>query len=301
MRFLYYLILMPFSFLPSGLLYLISDFLFLVLYNLVGYRKKVVRTNIQNSFPEFSPEKLLEVERQFYHHFCDLVIESIKAFTISRTELEKRFVHRNPELFQKYFDMNQHVTLVGGHSGNWELFAVSVAMHLPHQPVALYSKLHNKFMNGKILESRSKYGLWMKSYAEVKQMMKEGIDQPITVIFGSDQSPNIKQQPYWTEFLNQETGVQFGTEKFARDYDTPVIYGFIHKLKRGHFEMEYRLVTEKPNELPIGEITEAHTRMLEEDIRKEPAYWLWTHKRWKRKKIDFENYKIEMAAADISA
>lgn len=156
-------------------------------------------------------------------------------------------------------------------------------------------------MNGKILESRSKYGLWMKSYAEVKQMMKEGIDQPITVIFGSDQSPNIKQQPYWTEFLNQETGVQFGTEKFARDYDTPVIYGFIHKLKRGHFEMEYRLVTEKPNELPIGEITEAHTRMLEEDIRKEPAYWLWTHKRWKRKKIDFENYKIEMAAADISA
>ena len=252
--------------------------------------------NIQNSFPELSNKKQLQIEKEFYRHFCDLVVESIKAFTISKTELEKRFVQRNPELFQKYFDRGQHVTLVGGHSGNWELFAVSVALHLPHQPVALYSALHNEFINRKILQSRSKFGLWMKSYAEVKELMNGEFDQPVTVIFGSDQSPNIKQQPYWTVFLNQETGVQFGTEKFARDNNAPVIYGFIHKVKRGHYEMEYKLVCEEPNSLPLGEITEKHTRMLEEDIRLEPSYWLWTHKRWKRKKIDFENYHAEMAA-----
>jgi KDO2-lipid IV(A) lauroyltransferase len=254
--------------------------------------------NIQNSFPEHTQQKQLLIEREFYRHFCDLVVESIKAFSISEKELRKRFIERNPDLFQKYFDNNQHVTLVGGHSGNWELFAVSVALHLPHQPVALYSALHNKFLNNIILESRSKFGLLMKSYAEVKVMVKASNARPLTVIFGSDQSPNIKQQPYWTEFLHQETGVQFGTEKFARDNNTPVIYGFIHKIKRGHYEMEYKLVCENPNELPLGAITEKHTRMLEEDIRKEPSYWLWTHKRWKRKKIDFINYEKEMREAE---
>ncbi|MEQ9593334.1 MAG: lysophospholipid acyltransferase family protein [Cyclobacteriaceae bacterium] len=295
MRLVYYLILRPLSLLPSYLLYRISDFMFLILYRMVGYRKKVVRNNLQNSFPEYSAQELLSIEEEFYSHFCDLIVESIKAFTISREELEKRFVQRNPELFQKYYDNGQHVTLVGGHSGNWEFFAVSIAMHLSHQPVALYSPLHNEFINGKILKSRSKFGLWMKGYAEVKLLVLEEI-KPVTVIFGSDQSPNITQQPYWTVFLNQETGVQFGTEKFARDNDAPVIYGFIHKVFRGHYEVEYKLVCEHPNELPLGEISEKHTRMLEEDIRLEPAYWLWSHKRWKRKKIDFENYQNEITA-----
>jgi len=185
--------------------------------------------------------------------------------------------------------MNQHVTLVGGHSGNWELFAVSVAMHLPHQPVALYSKLHNKFMNGKILESRSKYGLWMKSYSEVKEIMQSGDREKVGVIFGSDQCPKRSQKPYWMEFLNQETGVQFGTEKFARDYNTPVIYGVINKLKRGYYEVDYKLVCENPAELPLGQITEIHTKFLEEDILIDPGYWLWSHKRWKRKRADFDD------------
>lgn len=272
--------------------------MYIILYKGVGYRKKVVRMNIQNSFPEHSKEKQEKIEREFYCHFCDLIVESIKAFTISKVELEERFVQRNPELFQKYFDKGQHVTVVGGHSGNWELFAVSVALHLPHQPVALYSALHNEFINKKILKSRSKFGLWMKSYAEVKQIVKETSGRPMAIIFGSDQSPNIKQQPYWTEFLNQETGVQFGTEKFSRDNNSPVIYGFIHKPRRGHYEMEYKLVCERPNDLELGVITEKHTKLLEEDIRKEPAYWLWTHKRWKRKKIDFINYEIEMRESE---
>jgi KDO2-lipid IV(A) lauroyltransferase len=261
-----------------------------VLYRLIGYRKQVVRINIQNSFPEFSTKKQRQVEVQFYGHFCDLIVESIKAFSISKSEIERRFRHRNGELFQKYFDKGQHVTLVGGHSGNWELFAISVAMHLPHQPIGIYSPLHNAFMNEKILRSRSRFGLWMKRYKEVKEILNKTTSKPVTVIFGADQSPNIKQRPLWVEFLNQETGVQFGAEKFAVDHDAPVIYGFIHRLKRGYFEVEYKLVSESPGALPYGKITEMHTRLLEADIRKEPANWLWTHKRWKRKKIDFENH-----------
>ncbi|MCB0492440.1 MAG: lipid A biosynthesis acyltransferase [Cyclobacteriaceae bacterium] len=293
MAFLYYLVLRPFSLLPSWALYGLSNGLFVVVYHLVGYRKKAVRLNLQNSFPELSSKRRLEIEHQFYVHFCDLIVESIKAFTISESELDRRFVHRNPEMFQKYFDKGQHVTLVGGHNGNWELFAVSIARHLPHQPLALFTPLNNKFMNNKITQSRSKFGLWMRSYAEAKQIVKEYGVKPVTFIFGSDQCPKHFQKPYFTEFLNQETAVQFGTEKFSRDNNTPVIYGFIHKMKRGYYEVEYKLVCEDPSELELGMISEIHTRMLEDDIRNEPSYWLWTHKRWKRKKKDFDISKVE--------
>ncbi len=286
MFFLYYLILKPISLFPGWLLYGISNGLYIVVYRLLGYRKSVVRMNLTNSFPELSKEKRLAIEREFYVHFFDLIVESIKVFSISKSELGRCFVQRNPEIFQKYFDAEQHVTLVGGHSGNWELFAVSVALRLPHQPLALYTSLNNKFMNRMMTQSRSRFGLWMKKYEEAKQIVKNH-DRPIAFIFGSDQCPKAFQKPYFTEFLNQETGVQFGTEKFARDNNTPVIYGFIHKLRRGYYEVEYKLVCERPNDLPLGQISEMHTRMLEQDIRNEPAYWLWTHKRWKRKRKDF--------------
>jgi KDO2-lipid IV(A) lauroyltransferase len=246
MKIVYYLVIIPFSLLPSWALYRVSDLLYLVLYRMLGYRKKVVRTNIQNSFPELSTTEQMVIERKFYTHFCDLVIESVKGFTISRVEVQKRFTHRNPEIFDKFFERGQHITLVGGHYGNWELFAVSVGMHIPHLPIALYTRLANKFMNEKILKSRSKYGLQMANYKDIKQQIKIADQKPMMVIFGSDQCPKLSQQPYWTEFLNQETGVQFGAEKFARDYNTPVIYGVIHRVKRGHYEMEYRLICENP-------------------------------------------------------
>lgn len=293
MPLLYYLVLRPFSLLPSWILYGISNGLFFVVYHLVGYRKAVVRVNLQNSFPELSAKKRLDIEREFFVHFCDLIVESVKAFSISEFELDRRFTHRNPEIFQKFFDKGQHVTLVGGHNGNWELFAVSVARHLPHQPLALFTPLNNKFMNNKIMQSRSKFGLWMKSYEEAKQIVKDE-SKPVTFIFGSDQCPKHFQKPYFTEFLNQETAVQFGTEKFSRDNNTPVIYGFIHKVKRGYYEMEYKLVCENPGELQVGMISEMHTRMLEGDIKNEPSYWLWTHKRWKRKRKDFDVNKEEL-------
>lgn len=301
MRILYYLILLPLSLLPSTVLYKISDILYIVLYKIIGYRVSVVRTNIQNSFPEYSDEKRTQIERDFYGHFCDLITESIKAFTISETELEKRFIHQDTEIFEKYFKNRQHITMVGGHSGNWELFAVSIALNMQHQPIALFKPLANKFMNKKIKSSRSKFGLQMKSYAEVKEMINENYDHPMAFIFGADQCPNIRQTPYWTTFLNQETAIQFGTEKFARDNNTPVIYGFINRIKRGHYSATYKLICESPNELPVGEITKIHTRMLEEDIRKEPSFWLWTHKRWKRSRANFEKRQEQLLAQKLSA
>ena len=287
MRLLFYLVILPVSYLPGWLLYRLSDFLYFLVYRLVGYRKRTVKDNISNSFPALNLSQQKDIEKRFYLHLCDLVVESIKAFTISRTETKRRFVHRNPEIFEKYMQENRHVTLVGGHFGNWELFAVSVGIDIAHKPMALYTPLKNKFFNQKMTESRSRFGLWLRSYAEVKQLALDKDQKPIVVIFGSDQCPKLSQKPHWMEFLNQDTGVQFGTEKFARDFNTPVVYGVIHKIRRGYYEIEYRLICEEPELLPLGVITERHTRELEKDIRENPAYWLWTHKRWKRKRADF--------------
>lgn len=301
MRFLYYVILLPFSLLPSWVLYRISDIMYLVLYRIMGYRKTVVRTNIQNSFPEYTAKERLSIEREFFVHFCDIIIESIKTFSISEKELEQRFVHSNPEIFKKYFDSGQHVTLVGGHYGNWEMFAVSAAKNIPHHPLALFTPLRNKFMNTKITNSRSRFGLRMKSYPEVKEILKDGIEKQLSIIFATDQCPRLRQHPHWTMFLNQETAVQFGSEKFARDNNTPVIYGIIEKTKRGHYSVKYTMLSEFPNELAIGELSEMHTRQLEKDIIENPSYWLWTHKRWKRKKIDFQKHWEKQEASKLSA
>jgi KDO2-lipid IV(A) lauroyltransferase len=288
MTIFYYLVLIPFSKLPSKLLYGISNMAYYLLYYIFRYRRKVVNSNLSKSFPKLNKSDILKIEKTFFRHFCDLSIEVIKAFTISKKELDVRFIHKNPEMVNKYFEKGQHLTIVGGHYGNWELYAVSVAMHMPFRPVGLYTPLVNKFMNTKILESRGKYGLWLKAYPEVKEMMTDPDHERIAVIFGADQCPRYKQNPHWMEFLNQETPVNFGAEKFARDNNTPVVYGVINRLKRGHYEFEYKLICEDPKELPIGGITEAHTKLLEETINKEPPYWLWTHKRWKRSKVEFE-------------
>lgn len=291
MKILYYTVLLPISLLPFWALYLVSDIIYLLLYKLVGYRRKVVSSNIANSFPTLDKKELLAIEKEFYKHFCDIIVESIKAFTISKAEIEKRFVHYNTDIFEKYKE--QHITLVGGHNGNWELYAVSIGLNMKHIPVALYTPLTNKFINEKILKSRSKYGLLMRKYKRVKNMIKSADQSQMAVIFGADQCPKLTQKPHFTQFLNQETAVQFGTERFAKDINTPVIYGVIKKVKRGYYAADYRLVTDAPRDLPHGEITERHTRMLEEDILKAPAYWLWTHKRWKRTKKDFEAYAAQ--------
>lgn len=284
-KILYYLIIIPISSLPFWVLYLISDFLYLVLYKIIGYRRKVVFNNIQNSFPEKSKKEVLEIESKFYSHLCDLIVESIKAFTISAEEATKRMKDRDLSIMNKYAKQGRHAVMVGGHYGSWELIAITAGITLPYKPLALYTPLKNKFMNDKITQSRSKYGLGMMPIKSIKDQLNE-LDnkEPFAVIFGADQSPRKSQRAYWMKFLNQETGVQFGTEKFAKEFDAVVIFANIYKMKRGYYEVDYQLITDTPKETEDGFITESHTKLLEQVIIKQPEYWLWSHKRWKHKR-----------------
>jgi|SRR5690554_2294735 len=283
-KLLYYIILLPFSRLPFWMLYGFSDFLYIVLYRLIGYRTKVVRQNLINTFTEKSEKDIKEIEAKFYRHLCDIMVESVKAFTISTKETKKRMIHRNVDVVNQFKELKKNVVLVGGHYGNWELYAIGVGMVLSHHPIALYTPLKNQFINDKITESRSKYGLQMLSIQSIKNKLEAFNDDLYAVIFAADQSPRKSQKAYWMSFLNQETGVQFGTEKFAKAFEAAVVFGNIYKVKRGYYEVEYEVICENAHETEYGFITEQHTKMLEKAILNQPEYWLWSHRRWKHKR-----------------
>jgi KDO2-lipid IV(A) lauroyltransferase len=281
---LYYLVIIPISLLPFPLLYGFSDFLYVMIYHLIGYRKKVVLQNIRNSFPEKSEAEQVEICKKFYSHFCDLVVESLKTFTISQKQVAKRVICTNPEVIDKYYAQKRSVIIAGGHYNNWELFAVAVDELIKHDTVGIYTPLSNKFFDEKMRKTRSRYGLQMIATKEVKHFFETNTDKLTATIFGSDQSPSNPKSAHWMTFLNQDTGVLFGAEKFAKEYNYPVIYGRLNKVKRGHYTLDFVLVTDTPRETAHAEIIEKVTRLLEKDIQALPQYWLWTHRRWKHKR-----------------
>jgi Kdo2-lipid IVA lauroyltransferase/acyltransferase len=281
---LYYIVIIPISLLPFPVLYSLSDFLFVIFYYVTGYRKKVIIQNIHSSFPEKTAEEHNEIAKKFYHHLCDLIVESLKIFTISQKQVQERMICKNPEVVNKFFDENKSVLLAGGHYNSWELFAVAIDEIIKHQSIGIYLPLTNKFFDEKMRRTRSKFGLRMISTKIVKQVFEEEKNNLTATIFAIDQSPSKPDNCYWMKFLNQDTGVSFGTEKYAKEYNYPVIFGRVYKPKRGHYVMEFELVYEYPQLTVTGEITEKITKMLEADIIKQPEFWLWSHRRWKLKK-----------------
>ncbi len=281
---LYYLVILPISLLPFPVLYFISDGLYVLIYHVFGYRKKVVLTNLRNSFPQKSEEEIKQISKKFYRHFCDLVVESLKIFTISPEEVKKRMVIRNPEVPDKYFEQGRSVILAGGHYNNWELFAVAVDDLIKHQSVALYLPLNNKYFDNLMKKTRGRYGLIMISTKKIKEFFDTNKNNLTGIIFAMDQSPGNPAKSYWTTFLNQDTGVLFGPEKYAKSNNMPVVFGNIYKKKRGYYEVVFVDITDKPLETKHGEITEKLIRLIEKDIIAQPEYWLWTHRRWKHKR-----------------
>lgn len=281
---LYYLIIKPLSLLPMQVLHGLSNILFLLVYYLAGYRKKVVWTNLTNSFPEKSPAEIRRIMRRFYLHFCDLILESVKMFSMSEEEAVARCRFVNPEVLEKFYRDGRSVLIIAGHYNNWEMAALAFAPQAPHLTVGIYQPIRNAFFNDKFQESRGKYGMLLVPKRETKNYFSAYQDQLTVTLFGADQSPTFSKKVYWTTFLNQETAVAYGTEKYAREYNYPPVFTCINRCKRGVYEIEFKVIADEPAATAFGEITEAHTRLLEKQILEDPAYWLWTHKRWKRKR-----------------
>jgi KDO2-lipid IV(A) lauroyltransferase len=286
----YYIFIIPLSWLPYWVLYRISDLLFYLVFYLIGFRKKVVFQNLTNSFPDKSSDEIKQLAKKFYRHFCDLIVESVKLFSISEEELVRRTKFKNPELLDHYYDQGKSIIIVAGHYNNWENFAKSCDLQMKHQAVGIYTPLTNAFMEKKFSASRTLYNVVLLPKRQVKTYFSEKKGLLKAVVFGADQSPSGRtKRVHWMTFLNQDTAVMYGTEKYAKEYNYPVIFTGVTKLKRGLYEIWFELLEENPIETAHGEITEKHTRRLEQQILTQPEYYLWTHKRWKRSRADFKD------------
>jgi len=291
MKALYYLVLKPISFLPFFALYGLGRIIFFFVYRVFGYRKPVVMENLKKSFPNKSSDELAQISKNFYRHLSNLIVESIKIFSISGESAQKRMTLGETDEINAFYDNNQSVLMVGGHYSNWELFAVAIDQQIKHDTYAVYSPLKNEFMDRKMRESRGRYGLKLIPSKQVKRVLEAAKvnKKPIALILATDQSPSNPNNAFWMEFLNQDTGVLFGTEKYAKDYSLPVMYGVINQVKKGYYKFSLETLLSNPNEQAYGEITQKHTKRLEQDIIKQPEFWLWSHKRWKKKRPEHAN------------
>jgi Kdo2-lipid IVA lauroyltransferase/acyltransferase len=288
-KIIFYGLLKPISYLPFFLLYLLSDFIFILVYYLSGYRKKVVINNFKNSFPDKSESEINSLVKDFYHHFCDLLVESIKGFSISKKALRKRMKFENPELINEYFDKGRDVLVTAGHYNNWEWAAFATPMSVKHKTIGIYAPLTNKFFDKKMKASREKYGLTLCPVKETKNYLQMEYDRPKATYFIIDQTPSNVKRCHWMQFLNQDTPVFFGAERYATLFNLPVLHVSITKIKRGHYSGRYELLYDDPNATEKYEITEKANRLVEKQILADSRFWLWTHRRWKRKRPTVEN------------
>lgn len=281
---LYWIIIKPISLLPYPLLYALSDFFFVVLYYIIPYRKKVVMNNINMALPHLSEAERKEICRKFYRHFCDLVLESLKNFSISDASAQKRMKSLNPEVMNAYAQRGEAVILVGGHYCNWELWAVAAPQKLQHKVLAIYKKLSNAFFDAKMRETRGKFGLHLVATKKTAEYFKNNLTEVNATVFAIDQSPANPEKCVWIDFMGIDTATYFGAEKYAKELNRPIIYGFLEKVKRGHYTVRYETVVENPLNWEHGAITQHVNRILEKEIHKNPELWLWSHKRWKHRR-----------------
>jgi len=271
------------SLLPHWILYGISDFAFFLIYYIIGYRKQVVYNNLKNSFPEKSHAELKKIERKFFRNLTDVIIETVKEFSISKKSIKKRFRFTNPEVFQQHYDNNKSVMMLMGHYTNWE-YGVSTALWVPQECWAVYGKIENPIMDKYLVRTREKFGFTLYPMEETYNVMLSHKQGNKLYMFMADQSPHHAKIKYWKHFLNQETPVHIGGEKLSKMLDLAVVFIEIQRVKRGYYEITAKTLFDNPKETKEYEITDKYFEVLEEIIRKKPENWLWSHKRWKYKK-----------------
>ena len=288
MQFLAYFLIYPFLWIiskfPFRLFYLLSDFVYAIVYYIIGYRKKTVASNLKLVFPNKSEKEILSITKKFYKHMCDMFLEMIKSITISEAQLNKRFIIKNPEELKRLESLNKSILAMYGHYASYE-WSVVVGNNISYQGYGIYKRISSKYFDKLVRRIRSKYNTTLiHSKEAVSRIVKseaEGI-KSITA-FLSDQSPKPNKKAYWTEFMNIKVPCFTGAEQLAKKLDLSVTYLKINKVKRGYYEAELITLADDANLFDDFQITDKFTKELEKQIHKAPEYYLWTHKRWKHK------------------
>jgi Kdo2-lipid IVA lauroyltransferase/acyltransferase len=287
---LLYVVLRLYASLPMPVLFFISDvFIFPIVYHIGRYRRRTVRLNLKNSFPDYSKFQIVKLERRFYHHFSDNFQETVRILVISQEEARRRMHFENMELLLSYLRKERGVLVLLGHYGNWE-FQPFFFLQMPEQGIkqgfSVYRPLKNKTFDELMKTIRSHFGGNNVTKNETYRTIIRLRSQKLAGAFGliSDQSPSRGNMHYWTTFLNQDTSILSGPERMAKQTGFAVLYADVIKLGRGRYQTIFKLMSDEPEKTAEFEITEQYARLMEQTILRDPAYWLWTHKRWKHKR-----------------
>lgn len=271
--------------LPFSVLYAFSDFLFVISYHLVGYRINVVRKNLRNSFPEKTEVELKRIEKQFYKNLCDYGVETLKLLTISKEDLMKRLVFKNPKIAQPFADRGQSILLLTSHQFNWEWLLASGCLYLPFKVDFVYQKQSSKLFDNFSLMGRTRFDAYPIERANVAReaIRRKNVLRGVAIM--ADQFPGLdRDKKYWTTFMNQDTAFFLGLGQLAHITQYPALFFGIRKIKRGYYEAEGFIVSEPPYEKDSQQIVEDYVKATEKIIRQNPSGWLWSHNRWKRKR-----------------
>ncbi|MEA3444188.1 MAG: lysophospholipid acyltransferase family protein [Bacteroidota bacterium] len=280
--YLVYSIVWVITWLPMRLLYGLSDFIFFLIYYIVGYRKEVVLENLRNSFPEKSEEKLKIIRKKFYRHFADIIIEIGAQVHFSEKEIIKRCKLKNPEVLNKLYNQNKSVTAIFGHFGNWE-WESGMALQTKYNCLAIYKPLSNLHFDKLMANLRQKFGVEVVPMSKIYRKLSEAknANRQTLTYFIADQSPMRRDIKLWIDFMNQKTGVFLGADKISKKLNNAIVYFKMQKIKRGYYEVEAITLFDDLKNVSENEITIRHMAILEEMIKEQPEHWLWSHKRWK--------------------
>lgn len=269
---------------PLRLLYVLSDINSFLLQYIFRYRLNTVKKNLKNSFPDKSTKELNRITRKFYKNLCDVTLESIKGFSLPIDKLTERYKCLNPEVSNEYFNKGQSIIFALSHYANWEWGTQVAGSVFWHDSITFYKPLSNKYIDTYIRKHREARGMTLCSIYQTKFIFRTENRIPRAYFLVSDQSPNKTNKAYWMSFLNQDTACLHGIESYARMFDLPVIYLDIQRVKRGYYTVSFEVLCDNPRDTNTGGITELYMKKLERIIVKKPEDWLWSHRRWKRRR-----------------
>ena len=267
--------------LPFPLLYLFSDFGQFFLGRVIGYRRKVILSNLRSCFPTLSDKELEGILRKVYKNLADVLAEGIKGFSMLPRTIKKRHFIINPEIIEPWLAEGRSVIALPAHFNNFEWGSMSPGLFTKHPIIAFYKPLSNKYINRFLQRSRRKFGTTLASIYETALVFERNAPIASVYIMAADQSPSTPEKSYWLQFFGRETAFLHGPEKYARMHNYPVVYVDVQRVKRGYYNVEAVILAGDPASLPEGEVTRRYAGKLEEVIRKNPGSWLWSHKRWK--------------------
>ena len=278
-------LLIVLSHLPFWVLYRFSDVLYFLMRYIVKYRFKVINENLNFAFPEKPKEEISQIRNKFYRHICDVIFESIKLYSISDKEMEKRMVIKGAEAANIFFDNGRSIITMAMHHNNWE-WTSFVQSKIKHQTLDIYNPVRgNNAMENFLLHNRHKWGcICIPVHKTARSVIEYNAKGILTALWlAADQTPPATSK-FWTIFLNRETPFFQGPEKIAASTNQPVFFQHTKKTGRGKYCIEYTLLFENPKEIDQKEILLTYVRTAEKIIQQEPEYYLWSHRRWKHKR-----------------